>query len=66
MIFGPTCSFLLLFSDIQVWFYFEDNALLINIIFSLLAVLFNIGWSACWVAHLSLGPALTCSRTRRD
>ena len=44
---------------------FSDNDHLETVYYIVFPSLFNIGWAALQISHMSLVPALSCSRKRR-
>ena len=47
------------------WFDNWDNGMY-YFFYCLFPATYNFGWAFCQVNHMSLGPSLTCSRSRRD
>lgn len=59
-------SFAFIFLPCQFCIWFEDTTQMRLFYYVLFPSLFNIGWAACQVSHMSLVPSLTISRVRRD
>ena len=59
-------SFWFIFLPCQFCKWFEDTTAVRLIYYITFPSLFNVGWAACQVSHMSLVPSLTISRVRRD
>eukprot|EP00331_Platyophrya_macrostoma_P012590 CAMPEP_0176430812 /NCGR_PEP_ID=MMETSP0127-20121128/14459_1 /TAXON_ID=938130 /ORGANISM="Platyophrya macrostoma, Strain WH" /LENGTH=564 /DNA_ID=CAMNT_0017812739 /DNA_START=18 /DNA_END=1712 /DNA_ORIENTATION=- len=59
-------SFYFIFIPCQFCKWFEDTTAVRLFYYVTFPSLFNVGWAACQVSHMSLVPSLTISRVRRD
>ncbi len=60
-------SMALIFHDCLFCHWFNDwSDSMYYFFYCLFPATYNFGWAFCQVNHMSLGPSLTCSRSRRD
>ena len=50
----------------EIWPSLNSNEQLKNFYYIFFPSIFNIGWAAVQISHMSLVPSLTCSRKKRD
>lgn len=58
--------FYFIFLPCQFCIWFSNTTPVRLLYYILFPSLFNVGWAACQVSHMSLVPSLTISRVRRD
>ena len=60
-------GFTLTFQPCLLCLWFSVTTISMQLSFHLIGpCMYNFGWAFCQVSHMSLGPSLTCSRSRRD